>query len=57
MHYKNQSGLHKTITFFQVVLIAMAIANVVIVSNSIDNKQGLSSINKIFSWTISSNIL
>lgn len=54
MHYTDQSdGLRKTITLMQVILLAVAIINVVIVSNSVENKQGLSSINKILSWTIS----
>lgn len=44
-------------TFLQVLLIAIAIANVVIVSSSIENKQGLSSVNKVVSWTVSSNKL
>jgi hypothetical protein len=44
-------------TFLQVLLLAIAIANVVIVSNSIENKQGLSSVNKVVSWTVSSNKL
>lgn len=57
MHYKNQSGLRKTTTFLQVVFLAIAIVNVIIVSNSVENKQGLSLINKIISWTISSNII
>jgi len=57
MHYKNQSGIRKTTTLLQLVLLAVAISNVIIVSNNIEHKQGLSSINKILSWTTSSNIL
>lgn len=57
MHYKSQSGLRKTTTFLQVVFLTIAIVNVLIVSNSVENKQGLSLINKILSWTISSNII
>jgi len=54
VHYTDQSdGLRKTITLMQVILLAVAIINVVIVSNSVENKQGLSLINKILSWTIS----
>uniref|UniRef100_A0A2S2NAG3 GPI ethanolamine phosphate transferase 1 n=1 Tax=Schizaphis graminum TaxID=13262 RepID=A0A2S2NAG3_SCHGA len=53
IHYKNQSGVRKITTFLQVLLLAIAIANVVIVSSSIENKQGLSSVNKVVSWTIS----
>ncbi|VVC45401.1 Alkaline-phosphatase-like, core domain,Alkaline phosphatase-like, alpha/beta/alpha,GPI ethanolamine [Cinara cedri] len=53
MHCKNLKGIHNITTFLQVVLLAMAIINVTIVSNSIDNKEGLSSINQIISWTIS----
>lgn len=56
MHYKNQIGIRKTTTLLQVVLLAVAIVNVIIVSNSVENKQGLSATNKIVSWTISSNI-
>lgn len=53
MHYSNQSEVRKITTFLQVFLLAIAILNVVMVANSIENKQGLSSINKIVSWTIS----
>lgn len=53
MHYKNQNGVRKITTFLQVLLLAIAIANVVIVSSSIENKQGLSSVNKIISWAVS----
>lgn len=55
LHYNNQSGTHKITTFLQVVSLAMAIINVIIVSKSIDNKEGLTLINQIFSWTISGN--
>lgn len=55
-HYKNQSGVRKTTTLVQVVFLAVAILNVVIVSNSVEHKHGLSSINKITSWTISCNV-
>lgn len=55
IHYQNQSGVRKITTCLQVFLLAIAIVNVMIVSNTIENKQGLSSINKIVSWTTSSN--
>lgn len=57
MHYKNQIGVRKITTFLQILLLAIAIVNVVSVSISMENKQGLSSLNKIVSWAISSNIL
>ncbi|XP_050437508.1 GPI ethanolamine phosphate transferase 1 [Adelges cooleyi] len=53
MHLKNQSGIRKTYSFVQVVLLALAIVNVMFVSNSIENKLGLSTLNKILSWSIS----
>lgn len=56
IHYQNQSGVRKIASCLQVLLLAIAIVNVVIVSNSIENKQGLSSVNKIVSWTTSSNL-
>lgn len=57
MHYNNQSGLRKNTTFLQLVLFAMAIVNVVVVSNNIDNKHGLSLLNQILSWITSGNNL
>jgi len=57
LHYTNQTGVRKITTFLQVLFLAIAIANVVSVSISIENKQGLSSINKIVAWTISSNAI
>lgn len=57
LHYTNQTGVRKITTFLQVLFLAIAIANVVSVSSSIENKQGLSSINKIVAWTISSNVI
>lgn len=57
MHYKNQSGVRKTTTLLQVVFLAVAIVNVAIVSNSVEHKHGLASINKISSWTISGKLL
>lgn len=53
MYYKSQTGIRKTTSFIQVVFLAVAIVNVIIVSNDIENKQGLSPINKTISWTIS----
>jgi len=57
LHYTNQTGVRKITTFLQVLFLSIAIANVVSVSISIENKQGLSSINKIVAWTISSNVI
>lgn len=56
-HYNNQNGTRKITTFAQVLLLGVAIANVTFVSNSITNKQGLSSANQVISWTSSSNKL
>ncbi|XP_025204049.1 GPI ethanolamine phosphate transferase 1 [Melanaphis sacchari] len=53
VHYKLQNGVRKIFTLLQVLLLAIAIANVMIVSSSIENKQGLSSLNKVVSWTVS----
>lgn len=52
-HYKNQNGVRKITTFAQVLLLGIAIANVMFVSSSITNKQGLSPANKVISWTSS----
>lgn len=57
LHYTNQNGVRKITTLLQVLFLSIAIANVVSVSSSIENKQGLSSVNKIVAWTISSNII
>lgn len=57
MHYTNQNGVRKTTTFLQVLFLSIAIANVMNVSSSMENKQGLSSVNQIIAWAISSNIL
>lgn len=57
MHYTNQNGVRKATTFLQVLFLSIAIVNVVNVSSSVENKQGLSSINQIVAWTISSNVL
>jgi len=56
MHYRTQSGIRRTITILQVILLVVAIMNVLMVSISVENKQGLPFINKILSWTISGNI-
>lgn len=56
MHCQNQKGVRKITSCLQVLMLAIAIVNVVVVSNTIENKQGLSSINRIISWTTSSNI-
>lgn len=53
MHYTNQNGVRKITTFLQVLFLFIAIANVVNVSSSMENKQGLSSVNQIVAWTIS----
>lgn len=57
MHYTNQNGVRKITTFLQVLFLSIAIANVVNVSNSMENKQGLSSVNQTIAWIISGNIL
>ncbi|XP_050535795.1 GPI ethanolamine phosphate transferase 1 isoform X2 [Daktulosphaira vitifoliae] len=53
MHAKNKRGLYKMFAFTQVALLGIAILNVSIVSNSIDNKLGLNFYNQILSWAIS----
>jgi len=57
MHFTKQHGVRKITTLLQVLFLFIAIANGVYVSISIGNKQGLSSVNKIVAWTISSNII